>query len=238
MTAPIQSPSTTDFNALSDHWWDPEGPLKTLHHINPTRLTFIKKYQTLHGTRLLDVGCGAGLLSETLAKAGAKVTAIDIGSNLIEVAQQHALTGSLSIDYQCTNLEKLLENFSTGSLQPFETIVCMELLEHVPKPSKFLKQLVQLLQPNGTLFVSTLNRTPRSYLFAIVFAEYLFKLLPIGTHHYQDFIQPFELNNWLYSENYYCEAMAGITYQPLFKSAQLTPDLGVNYIAVYRASSD
>ncbi len=219
------------FTALSRDWWDTEGPLHTLHDLNPTRLAFVQQHSQLAGARVLDVGCGGGILSESLAKAGAQVTAIDMEAATIDIAKQHAAEAGLTIDYRVQTLEDLARE----TPPPFDIITCMEMLEHVPNPSHILQHSAELLVPGGTLFVSTLNRHPKAYALAIVGAEYLLGLLPKGTHDYQKFIKPSELTQWARQAGLYSVDLQGLRYEPFSRRCSLTDDVRVNYLAAFCA---
>ena len=218
------------FNNLSDKWWDPKGPIRTLHEINPARLKFITANQSLKNQSILDVGCGGGLLTESLAKAGAKMTGIDLATDSIQVAKEHSLNENLNIDYQAI----CIEEFQKKQSSKFDAIVCMELLEHLEDPESFIETMVKVLKPGGKLFLSTVNRNMKSYLYAIMAAEYILKLLPKGTHDYHQFIKPSEMIKVMNRMNFECTAMQGIEYNPLLNSAKLTDDLTVNYIACFQ----
>ena len=215
------------FNALANRWWDPEGPQKPLHALNPARLGYVRERTTLRGARMLDVGCGAGLLSEALAREGAHVTAIDLGPDLIKIAKLHTLESGVEVDYRLTSVEALAEE-SPGS---FDAIVCMEMLEHVPDPGAIIAACATLLKPGGRLFLSTLNRTPAAFALAIVGAEYIARMLPKGTHHYRDFIKPSELAAWLRAADVELEDMSGLIYNPLNHTARVGGRTDVNYLA-------
>lgn len=215
------------FNALANRWWDPEGPQKPLHALNPARLGYVRERTTLRGARMLDVGCGAGLLSEALAREGAHVTAIDLGPDLIKIAKLHTLESGVEVDYRLTSVEALAEE-SPGS---FDAIVCMEMLEHVPDPSAIIAACATLLKPGGRLFLSTLNRTPAAFALAIVGAEYIARMLPKGTHQYRDFIKPSELAAWLRAADVELEDMSGLIYNPLNHTARVGGRTDVNYLA-------
>lgn len=211
------------FKALSKTWWDKEGPLKTLHDINPERMAFIDSHTTLKDMRVLDVGCGGGILSESLAKKGASVTAIDLESTAIDAAIAHATKERLNIDYQHIALDKLKDN-------QFDIVTCYEMLEHVPSPKILVSQLSDKLKPQGHLFLSTINRTLKAYLYAIVGAEYLLRLLPRQTHDYQKFIKPAELSSYARAASLSVKHIEGLSYQPLSRKATLTEDVNVNYL--------
>ncbi len=215
------------FNALANRWWDPEGPQKALHALNPARLGYVRDRTTLRGARVLDVGCGAGLLSEALAREGAQVTAIDLAPDLIKIAKLHRLESGVEVDYRLTPVEALADEMPAG----FDAIVCMEMLEHVPDPGAIIAACATLLKPGGRLFLSTLNRTPAAFALAIVGAEYVARLLPKGTHQYRDFIKPSELGAWLRAADLELEDVSGLIYDPLRHSARVGGRTDVNYLA-------
>lgn len=215
------------FNALANRWWDPEGPQKPLHALNPARLGYVRDRVTLRGARVLDVGCGAGLLSEALAREGAQVTAIDLAPDLIKIAKLHRLESGVEVEYRLTPVETLADELPAS----FDAIVCMEMLEHVPDPGAIIAACAALLKPGGRLFLSTLNRTPAAFALAIVGAEYVARLLPKGTHQYRDFIKPSELGAWLRAADLELEDVSGLIYDPLRHSAQVGGRTDVNYLA-------
>src|SRR5687768_1873835 len=215
------------FGALAQRWWDPEGPQKALHALNPARLGYVAERVKLQGATALDVGCGAGLLSEALARNGAQVTALDLAPELIKVAKLHRLESGVSVDYRLQSAELLAEE-QPGS---FDAITCMEMLEHVPDPSAIVAACATLLKPGGRLFLSTLNRTPAAFALAIVGAEYVARLLPKGTHHYQDFIKPSELAAWLREAGLQLEDVSGLAYEPWRNAARIIGRTDVNYLA-------
>lgn len=215
------------FGALANRWWDEQGPQKALHALNPVRLEYVRQRATLTGAQVLDVGCGGGLLSEALAKAGAQVTAIDLAPELVKVARLHGLESGVRVDYQLRPVESLAEE-RPGSL---DVITCMEMLEHVPDPGAIIDACARLLKPGGRLFLSTLNRTPAAFALAIVGAEYIARLLPTGTHHYQDFIKPAELAGWLRQAGLQLEDVSGIAYEPWRQRARMSRRTDVNYLA-------
>lgn len=215
------------FEELAATWWDPEGQSKPLHQINPLRTAFVEQYcHGLAGLKAADIGCGGGLLSESMARAGAQVTAIDMAGASIEVAKLHALESNVSIDYQQITAEQLAEN-QAGQ---FDVVTCMEMIEHVPQPDSVIRSCSQLLKPGGWLFLSTLNRTMRSYLLAIVAAENLLKWLPKGTHDHSKFLKPSELLALTDQMDLNACAIRGIRYNPLFDRYSLCDDVSVNYL--------
>ena len=215
------------FGALANRWWDPEGPQKALHALNPVRLQYAKQRVALRDAVVLDVGCGGGLLSEALAKEGAKVTALDLAPELIKVAKLHRLESGVAVDYRLQSVEALAAE-QPGS---FDAITCMEMLEHVPDPSAIIAACASLLKPGGQLFLSTLNRTPAAFALAIVGAEYVARLLPKGTHQYQDFIKPAELAAWLRAAGLQLQDVSGLAYEPWRNGARLISRTDVNYLA-------
>ena len=229
----MTSESTIDIqelNKFAQHaksWWDPDGPLKTLHDINGTRLEFIQQFGDLKNKKILDVGCGAGILSEALAKAGAEVTGIDAEHSLIQAAKSHAKKNHVNLNYQCSPIE----DFES---QPFDIIVCMELLEHVSKPELVLEHCQRLIKPQGLLFLSTLSRTLKAYLTAILGAEYILGILPKQTHDYKQFIKPSELCAMARSYDFQLQQMQGLHYNPVTRQASLYKDVSVNYLAAFK----
>ncbi|HEY9143613.1 MAG TPA: bifunctional 2-polyprenyl-6-hydroxyphenol methylase/3-demethylubiquinol 3-O-methyltransferase UbiG [Arenimonas sp.] len=215
------------FGALARRWWDPQGPQRPLHELNPARLGYVSRYVTLAGARVLDVGCGGGLLSEAMAAQGAQVTALDLAPELVEVARLHLLESGLQVDYRLQSVESLADEVP-GS---FDAITCMEMLEHVPDPGSVLRACARLLKPGGVLLLSTLNRTPAAFALAIVGAEYIARLLPRGTHDYKQFIRPAELGAWLRAADLQLQDVSGLAYDPLRRKAWVGGPTAVNYLA-------
>ena len=215
------------FGALARRWWDPEGPQRPLHDLNPARLRYVADRVALRGARVLDVGCGAGLLSEALAGKGAEVTALDLSPELLDVARLHLLESGRQVDYRLVSVEDLAAQMPSE----FDAITCMEMLEHVPDPGSVLRACASLLKPGGTLFVSTLDRTPQAFGAAILGAEYLARLLPRGTHDYQQFIRPSELAAWLREAALSLVDVSGLAYDPIRRKAWVGRHRGVNYLA-------
>jgi 2-polyprenyl-6-hydroxyphenyl methylase / 3-demethylubiquinone-9 3-methyltransferase len=214
------------FDALAHRFWDPRGEFRPLHLLNPVRLGFVVEHAKLSGARALDVGCGGGLLSEALSRKGAKVTGIDLAPGMVEVARLHAAEAGLEVDYRVAAAEEL----AASSAQSFDVITCMEMLEHVPQPAQMLATLASLVRPGGSVFVSTLNRNLKSFLMAIVGAEYVLKLLPRGTHEYDRLIRPSELTRWARAAGLMPRAIAGIELNPYTESCRLSRDPSVNYL--------
>ncbi|MBW4052257.1 MAG: bifunctional 2-polyprenyl-6-hydroxyphenol methylase/3-demethylubiquinol 3-O-methyltransferase UbiG [Proteobacteria bacterium] len=213
------------FDALAHRFWDPRGEFRPLHLLNPVRLGFIAEHVSLAGARALDVGCGGGLLSEALSRSGARVTGIDLAPGMVEVARLHAAEENIQIDYRVAAAEEF-----AAAGERFEVITCMEMLEHVPRPEHMLATLGALVRPGGSVFVSTLNRNLKSFLMAIVGAEYVLRLLPRGTHEYERLIRPSELTRWARAAGLAPRAIAGIELNPYTESCRLTHDPSVNYI--------
>lgn len=217
------------FNEFAKTWWDPKGEMKPLHQLNPLRLKFIADNAELNGKKVLDIGCGGGILTESLAKSGAEAFGIDMSEKLIRVAKQHAQENALQINYQLITAEEFAEQHA----QEFDVITCMEMLEHVPEPLNILLAAAKLLKPKGKLFVSTINRNLKSYLMAIIGAEYVLRLLPRGTHEYAKFIRPSELHQWAYEAGFELKKIKGMHYQPFTEKFSLTDDVSVNYLVCF-----
>ena len=216
------------FDKVSQIWWDPEGEIGTLHTINPLRTNFIMEELTLHNPKILDVGCGGGILSEALAKTGAMVTGIDLSRASIEVAKQHAQKQGLEIDYRYESVEEIARKHA-GS---FDVVTCMEMLEHVPEPGKIVAACAQALKPDGHAFFSTINRTPKALLFAIIGGEYMLRLLPRGTHTYQKLIRPLELKKWAEENNLEFSRLSSLMYNPFTRNFNVAAGKeDVNYMA-------
>ena len=214
------------FEQLAYRWWDKESEFKPLHDINPLRLNFIDKHTSLSGKKVLDIGCGGGILSESMYKLGAIVTGIDLGKAPLSVAKIHAKEHNIDIEYQLISAEELAES----KTHFYDVITCMEMLEHVPKPNDIVNACSKLVKPNGDVFFSTINRNPKAFLFAIIGAEYILKLLPRGTHEYEKLIRPSELDNWIRKSYMQTNKIIGMTYNPLTQNYKLSPDTSVNYI--------
>lgn len=214
------------FEALSGRFWDPSGAFRALHLLNPVRVQFISDRVALPGAQVLDVGCGGGLLCESLSRAGARVTGIDLAPGMIEAAQLHAAEQGLPISYAVASADLLVD-----SGPRYDVVTCMELLEHVPDPARLVATVARLVRPGGHVFVSTLNRTLKSFLLAILGAEYVLGLLPRGTHEFERLIRPSELARWARAAGLRVRDLAGIDFNPLSSSCRLSPDPSVNYLA-------
>ena len=230
-SAPNADPAELQkFGALAHRWWDPHGDMRPLHEINPLRLDWIDRLAALAGKRVLDVGCGGGILAEAMAGRGARVTGIDLSSKPLRVAQLHALESGVAVDYREASAEAL----AAESPAAFEVVTCMEMLEHVPEPASTVQACSALARPGGWVFFSTINRNPKSFLFAIVGAEYLLRLLPRGTHEYARFIRPSELAAMARDARLEVVEILGMTYNPLTKRFALGRDTDVNYLVACR----
>jgi 2-polyprenyl-6-hydroxyphenyl methylase/3-demethylubiquinone-9 3-methyltransferase len=221
------------FDALAGQWWDPNGPLWTLHAINPLRMDFIRTHTPLTGLRVLDVGCGGGILTEALAREGATVTGIDLAAGSLATARLHAKAQGLDIQYRLTPVEDL----AAAEPASFDVVACMEMLEHVPDPAAIVRACAALVKPGGWMFLSTLNRTPKAFALAIVGAEYLTRMIPRGTHDFRKFIRPAELAGWLRAAGMDVADQQGLHYNPLTRQFHLGPGVEVNYLVAARKPS-
>ena len=218
------------FENLASRWWDPNSEFKPLHDINPLRINYISRILNLAEKSVLDIGCGGGILAEGLAHHGALVTAIDMAEASLSVAKLHQLESNLEIDYRFCSAEDL----AVEKPESYDVITCLEMLEHVPDPNSIVRSCFELVKPGGTVFFSTINRNPKSYLFAILGAEYVLNLLPKGTHEYAKFIRPSELASWCRKSGLELKEQIGMGYNPLKKRYFLQDNLDVNYIAHYQ----
>ena len=214
------------FSELAARWWDPKSEFRPLHEINPLRLGYIQERSSLEGQRVLDVGCGGGILAESMAVAGADVTGLDMGEAPLNVARLHALETGVSLNYRQITAEELAEEDPAA----WDVVTCMEMLEHVPDPASIVTACSRLVKPGGLVHFSTINRNPKSFLFAIIGAEYVLNLLPKGTHKYENFIRPSELFGWAEGAGLKCEDMTGMHYNPVADAYSLGPGVDVNYI--------
>jgi len=230
-TPNIDASEIHKFEEIASRWWDPESEFKPLHEINPLRLGYVQSHVKLTDKKVLDVGCGGGILAEAMAAAGAEVTGIDMGEEPLRVAELHTLETGVEVDYRQTTAEALADDMPGA----FDVVTCMEMLEHVPEPGSVVDACARLVRPGGHVFFSTLNRNPKSYLFAIVGAEYMLNLLPHGTHDYARFIRPAELDRWVRATDLRIVDLAGLTYNPVTRVYRLAPkDVSVNYMATCR----
>jgi 2-polyprenyl-6-hydroxyphenyl methylase/3-demethylubiquinone-9 3-methyltransferase len=218
------------FSALAHRWWDPNSEFKPLHAINPLRLNWIKSFVSLEGKKVVDIGCGGGILAESMSQSGADTTGIDLSEKALKVAELHALEVGASLTYLSISAEALADEQPEG----YDVVTCMEMLEHVPDPASVVRACAKLCKPGGTLFFSTLNRSPKSYLFAIIGAEYILKLLPRGTHEYAKFIKPSELVAFTRHAGLEMLGMKGLSYNPLTQVYSLNDDVDVNYMIAVR----
>jgi len=214
------------FSDLAHKWWDKTSEFKPLHDINPLRLSYIHDAVTLKGKRVLDVGCGGGILSESMAEKGANVVGIDLGEKALKVAQLHSLESGVPVDYRLIAVEKLAEE-EAGT---YDVVTCLEMLEHVPNPASIVAACAKLVKPNGHVFFSTINRNPKAYVFAVLGAEYILNMLPKGTHDYDKFIKPSELAAWLRQVDLTLENQIGMSYNPITQHYWLGNDVSVNYL--------
>jgi 2-polyprenyl-6-hydroxyphenyl methylase/3-demethylubiquinone-9 3-methyltransferase len=214
------------FSKLAHRWWDPHGAFRPLHDINPLRLEWIDRHAPLAGKTVLDVGCGGGILAEAMAQRGAQVTGIDLSDKALRVAELHLLESALPVRYE----KAMVEEYAAVHAADFDVVTCMELLEHVPQPESMVAACARLVRPGGQVFFSTINRNPKSYLFAVIGAEYVLKLLPKGTHDYLRFIKPSELARWSRASGLRPDELIGMTYNPLAQRYRLGADCDVNYL--------
>lgn len=226
MSQNVDSAELAKFASLAAHWWDPAGEVRTLHEINPLRLRYIEDICPLKDKKIIDIGCGGGILTEAMARAGGNVTGIDLNPSLIHVAKLHLLESQLDIHYDVVAAEAMAQQHPNQ----FDVVTCLEMLEHVPDPAAIVIACAKLVKPGGHVFFSTINRNPKSYLFAIIGAEYLLKLLPKNTHDYAKFIRPSELATWSRHAGLAPTGTKGILYQPFTKQFSLGDDISVNYL--------
>lgn len=232
MTAQIDSQNVdpieiAKFSELASRWWDPNSEFQPLHQINPLRLSYIEQHGKVKGLDVIDVGCGGGILSEAMAVQGANVTGIDLGEKALSVAKLHALESGQKIDYQLISAEQMAE----ACPAKYDVVTCLEMLEHVPDPASIVAACSTLVKPGGRVYFSTLNRNPKAYLMAVVGAEYVLNLLPKGTHDYEKFIKPSELNSYIEAADLKLKDLAGLHYNPIFKTYKIAAGVDVNYIA-------
>ena len=226
----VDEAEVAKFNALASRWWDPDGDFRPLHEINPLRLDWIRQQVNLHNNKVVDIGCGGGILAESMAMAGAEVLGIDMADGPLAVARLHQAESGAEVTYEQMTAEALASN-RPGE---FDIVTCLEMLEHVPDPSQVIRSCASLVRPGGHVFFSTINRNPKSFAFAIVGAEYVLKLLPAGTHDYQKFIRPSELDDWARDAGLELRDSIGMHYNPVTKDYSLGPNLDVNYPMSYQ----
>lgn len=229
-TSNVDAAEIAKFSALAHKWWDPDSEFRPLHDINPPRVNFIDQHAQIAGKRILDVGCGGGILAESLASHGADVTGIDLAEKSLKVARMHLLESGQKVDYQLKDVEVMAHEQAAS----FEIVTCMEMLEHVPSPVRIIEACARLTRPGGWVFFSTLNRNPKSYLLAVLGAEYILNLLPRGTHDYERFIKPSELTRMTRSAGLETIEIAGLHYNPLSRDVHLNRDASVNYLLACR----
>ncbi len=218
------------FDSAAPHWWDPNGEFRPLHDLNPARLDYVEARAGLAGRRVLDVGCGGGLLAEGMARRGARVTGIDLSPEAISVARLHALEAGVSVDYRRIAAEAM----AAAEAGSFDLVTCLEMLEHVPDPAAILAALARLTRPGGDVICSTINRNAKSFALAIVGAEYLLRLLPMGTHQYARLIRPSEITRWARNAGLEVAELAGLEYNPVSRKARVSTDVSVNYLAHFK----
>jgi len=220
------------FDAFASRWWDTEGDFRSLHEINPLRLDWIRQQVKLDGCKVVDIGCGGGILTESLSVANATVTGIDMAEGPLAVAKLHQHESGAEVDYRQCTAEELAE----AEPGQYDVVTCLEMLEHVPDPSQVIRSCAELIKPGGHVFFSTINRNPKSFLFAIVGAEYVLKLLPSGTHEYDKFIRPSELEAWARAAGLQLQATIGMHYNPFTRVYSLGPNVDVNFLMSFRRS--
>lgn len=230
----VDSNEIAKFDALASRWWDPQGEFRPLHEINPLRLDYIRQRAVLNGSKALDVGCGGGILAESLALAGADVTAIDMAEKPLGVARLHQAESGTNINYSRATAEEMAGKHAGQ----FDVVTCLEMLEHVPSPKAVIAACRELVKPGGDVFFSTINRNPKSFLFAIVGAEYLLRLLPAGTHEYEKFIRPSELESWARESGLQLQGSIGLHYNPISRDYSLGPNVDVNYMMHFHRPDD
>ncbi len=226
----VDAAEVAKFDALASRWWDPDGEFRPLHEINPLRLDWIRQYADLNGRSVVDIGCGGGILAESMAAAGANVTGIDMAEGPLAVARLHQVESGIDVDYRQSTAEEL----AATNAGKYDIVTCLEMLEHVPSPAQIIASVHTLLRPGGQAFFSTINRNPKSFVFAIVGAEYVLKLLPAGTHEYRKFIRPSELDSWARDAGLELKASIGMHYNPLTRDYSLGAGLDVNYLMHFR----
>jgi len=230
----VDAAEVAKFDAVASRWWDPQGEFRALHEINPLRLDWIRQHIELRDRRIVDIGCGGGILAEAMSSSGANVTGIDMAEGALAVARLHQVESVAEVEYCQATAEELAAEQSGR----FDVVTCLEMLEHVPDPAQVIQSCAELVKPGGHVFLSTINRNPKSFLFAIVGAEYVLKLLPAGTHEYQKFIRPSELESWARSAGLELNASIGMHYNPVTRDYSLGASLDVNYLMYFQRPSD
>lgn len=230
----VDAAEVSKFDRLAERWWDAEGEFRPLHEINPLRLDYIRERAGLRGKRVLDVGCGGGILTEAMAAAGAEVTGIDAAEAALAVAARHAGETGMKVSYEHATAEA----YAARHAGEFDLVTCLEMLEHVPAPASVIGACRELVRPGGDVVFSTINRNPKAFLLAIVGAEYLLRLLPTGTHEYRKFIRPSELADWARAEGLELAHSTGLEYGPITRSYRLSGNLDVNYLMHFRRRED
>ena len=226
----VDQAEVAKFDALASRWWDPDGEFRPLHEINPLRLDWIRQHVPLSGANVVDIGCGGGILAESMAVAKATVTGIDMAEGALAVARLHLHESKAKVDYRQATAEEL----AADAAESFDVVTCLEMLEHVPDPAQVIQSCAKLVKPGGHVFFSTINRNPKSFAFAIVGAEYILKLLPAGTHEYEKFIRPSELESWARHAGLSLQDSIGMHYNPFMKEYSLGENLDVNYLMYFR----
>lgn len=234
MSLNVDRAEIAKFEALASRWWDRNSEFKPLHEINPLRTNWIDERVGLAGKKVLDVGCGGGILAEAMAQRGAQVTGIDMGEAPLAVARLHQLESGVSVEYE----QSTTEEFAEQHAGTFDVVTCLEMLEHVPDPGSVIRACTRLLKPGGQVFFSTINRNPKSFLFAIVGAEYVLRMLPRGTHEFAKFIRPAELGGWIRDAGLDLQDITGLTYNPLTRTYKLGSDVDVNYMVYCQLGAD
>ncbi|MDL2197572.1 bifunctional 2-polyprenyl-6-hydroxyphenol methylase/3-demethylubiquinol 3-O-methyltransferase UbiG [Halopseudomonas aestusnigri] len=234
MSLNVDRAEIAKFEALASRWWDRNSEFKPLHEINPLRTNWIDERVGLAGKKVLDVGCGGGILAEAMAQRGAQVTGIDMGEAPLAVARLHQLESGVSVEYE----QSTAEEFAEQHAGTFDVVTCLEMLEHVPDPGSVIRACTRLLKPGGQVFFSTINRNPKSFLFAIVGAEYVLRMLPRGTHEFAKFIRPAELGGWIRDAGLDLHDITGLTYNPLTRTYKLGSDVDVNYMVYCQLGAD
>ncbi|WP_341706961.1 bifunctional 2-polyprenyl-6-hydroxyphenol methylase/3-demethylubiquinol 3-O-methyltransferase UbiG [Halopseudomonas sp.] len=234
MSLNVDRAEIAKFEALASRWWDRNSEFKPLHEINPLRTNWIDERVGLAGKKVLDVGCGGGILAEAMAQRGAQVTGIDMGEAPLAVARLHQLESGVSVEYE----QSTAEEFAEQHAGTFDVVTCLEMLEHVPDPGSVIRACARLVKPGGQVFFSTINRNPKSFLFAIVGAEYVLRMLPRGTHEFAKFIRPAELGGWIREANLDLQDITGLTFNPLTRTYKLEANVDVNYMVSCQRGAD